>query len=155
MVWKEKGVNKYPDIILSDCLITGIQVNGSDVIAKFSEYGFAKRDGIQNKYYRTDAAEIVIKQCDIANVSIKEVRTQHLSEELYFDSMYDVEPEIFLENINTGKWRFEIVEEFYSAGGGLYIGQIGKEEDSFWCHVKLQFKNLVYFWNEVRYDCPF
>ncbi len=155
MIWKEKGINKYPDIILSDCLITNIQTKGSEVTIKFSEYGFVKKDSQRNKYYRTDAAQIVIEQCEIEDISIKEIRTQRLSEDLYFDSMYDVERKVFLENINAGKWKFEIVEEFYSTGGGLYIGQIRGDQHSFWCHVKLQFKNLVYFWNDIRYDYPF
>lgn len=155
MIWKEKGINKYPDIILSDCLITNIKVNESEVIINFSEYGFFKKDDLQNKYFRTDAAQIVMQHCDIANISIKEIRTHHLSEELYFDSMYDVKAKVFLENINTEKWQFEIVEEYYSTGRGMYIGQIIENEKSFWCHVKVQFKNLVYFWNGIRYDRPF
>lgn len=155
MTWKEKERNKYPDIILSDCVITNIQVEGTEITVEFSEYGFVKKDSQRNKYFRTDTAQIVIEQCDIDNVSIKEIRTQRLSEDVYFDSMYDIEFSIFLENVNTGKWKFEIVEEFYSAGGALYIGQIREGENTFWCHVKLQFKNLVYFWNKVRYDRPF
>lgn len=68
--------------------------------------------------------------------------------------MYKVEAKDFLVNINTGKWRLEIVEEFYSSGGGLYIVRIRGNENSFWCYLKLQFRNLVYLWNDIRYDCP-
>lgn len=155
MKWKEKGINKYPDIILSDCMITNIQGKEGEITVKFSEYGFFKKDSQSNKYFRTDTAQIVINECDVDNIFIKEIRNQKLSEELYFESMYDIEPSIFMENISTGKWKFEIVEEFYSTGGALYIGKIRADENSFWCHVKLRFKNLVYFWNEVRYDRPF
>lgn len=109
-------MNRYPDIILSDCVITSIQTKEQEVIVNFSEYGFFKKDIQQNKYYRTDAAQIVIEECDIANIAIREVRTHQLSEELYFDSMYDVAPENFQKNVNMEKWSFEIVEEFYSTG---------------------------------------
>lgn len=154
MTWKEE-INKYPDIILSDCVITNIQVKGDEITINFSEYGFFKKDSQKNKYFRTDAAQIVFEQSDIDNICIKEIRTQRLSEDLYFDSMYDIDSPIFMENVNTGKWKFEIVEEFYSTGGALYIGKIRADDNSFWCHVKIQFKNLEYFWNEIRYDCPF
>ena len=63
---------------------------------------------------------------------------------------------VFMKNINKRKWTFEVVEEFYSAGRALYIGMIHnkkKKHKSFWCCVKLQFKELLYLWNEIRYDC--
>lgn len=130
-------------------------MKGGDIVVDFSEYGFVKKDSDSDKYYRTDSAQIVVEQCDMDNITIKEIRTQQLSEEMFFDSIYDVEPKVFCENINTGKWKFEVVEEFYSTGRALYIGQIRGNEKNFWCCVKLQFKNLVYLWNEIRYDCPF
>lgn len=155
MKWKEREENKYPEIILSDCQIVNVEMKGGDIVVDFSKYGFVKKDCDSNKYYRTNAAQIVIEQCDMDNLAIKEIRTQQLSEEMFFDSIYDVEPKDFCENINTGKWKFEVVEEFYSTKRALYIGQIRGNEKNFWCCVKLQFKNLVYLWNDIRYDCPF
>lgn len=154
MLWKEKQHNSYPDIILSDCLIVGIQIKNGKIIVDFSEYGFIKKDSKSNKYFRTDGAQVVIEKCDIDNILIKEIRTNQLSEELYFDSTYDIKTIDFLENINTGKWKFEIVEEYYSTGGGLYIGQIRKKEDTFWCCIKISFKNLIYLWNDIKYEFP-
>lgn len=154
MTWKEQGINLYPDIILSDCTISGVQIKGNEMVFKFSDYGFIKKD-CNNRYYRTDEAQIVIDGCDIENISIKEIRTQHLSGEIYFDSAYDIDIEEFVENVNSKKWRLEIVEEFYSTGGGIYTGQIRCEEDTFWFYVKIRYKKIIYFWNNVRYDFPF
>ena len=147
---EKKELNKYPDILLSDCEVTAIEAKGNEIIVNFSEYGFFIKDSERNNYYRTNAAQIVIEGCDIENISIKEVRTQQLSEELYFESMYEIEAKDFLVNINTGKWSLEIVEEFYSIGGGLYIIRVRENENSFWCYIKLRFRNLVYLWNDIR-----
>lgn len=76
---EKRELNKYPDILLSDCEVTVIEVKGNEIIVNFSEYGFFIKDSKRNNYYRTNAAQIVIEGCDIANISIKEVRTQRLS----------------------------------------------------------------------------
>lgn len=151
MMWKERGINKYPEIILSDCLISKIEKNEDDFAIDFGKQGFFVKDLKKNTYYRTASAQIIVKGCDINNITIKEVRTQQLSDELFFESMYDVKADHFLDNINSEKWKFEVVEEFYSAVGALYIGWVSNGEKSFWCCVKLQFKELLYLWDEVQH----
>lgn len=158
MMWKESGVNKYPEIVLSDCSITNIEKKGDDIVVDFGENGFAIKDIQKSAYYRTTPSQVVIKGCDIDNIEIKEIRTQQLSEELFFESAYDVESEYFIKKINKGKWKFEVVYEFYSCVGALYIGHVNskkKKQKSFWCCVMLQFKELLYLWNEIRYDHPY
>lgn len=151
----ERKRNKYPEIMLSDCIIKNIEIKGENIVANFDEYGFFIKDSEKGKYYRTDSAQIVIKKCDMENIAIKEIRTQKLSEELFFDSIYDVEFKKCLTNINMGRWKFEIVEEFYSTRRALYIGQVREKDKSFWLCVKIQFEELLYLWNNIRYDCPF
>ena len=154
MVWKNKKLNAYPDIILSDCAIRDIQVVKNEIMVNFSDDGFFKKDIERKSYFRTDAAQLVMESCYIANISIKEVRTHQLSEEIYFESLCDIEGKEFIEKINSGKWKAIVVEEFYSSGGGLYRVRIRSSETSFWCYIKLQFKNVIYLWNEIRYDFP-
>lgn len=146
-----QGIDLYPNVILSDCVITKISLNDIGVVVGFSAYGFIKKED-DNKYYRTDGAEIVIEGLDMDNISIKEIRTQQLSEELYFDSMYDISTKDFCEKINSKEWKFEVVEEFYSTGGAMYIGQIRNGNKPFWCYIKIRYTNLRYLWNNVRYD---
>lgn len=153
-MWKERGINKYPEIILSDCSILNIDVREENIEVNFDEYGFFIKDKKSNKYYRTGLAQIKIKKCDIDNIEIKEIRTQQLSEDLYFNSAYEVKIKDFLDRINTGKWKFEIVEEFYATRSALYIGMIRENGKTFWLYVKLQFEELIYLWNEIRYDRP-
>ena len=156
-MWKESGINKYPEIILSDCIITNIERKGDDIVVDFGDDGFVIKDTEKDKYYRTTPSQVVIKECDIDNIDIKEIRTQQLSEELFFKTAYDVEPELFIKNINKGKWKFEVVDEFYSCVGALYVVHVQpkkKKQKSFDYCVILQFKELLYLWNEIQYDRP-
>lgn len=155
MEWKNQAINKYPDIICTDSVITDIQMDKGNVVVDFSKYGFFIKDDCQKKYYRTDGAQIAIEGCDIDSIIIKEARTHQLSETIYFDSIYDIEVEDFQKNISGGRWKFEIVEEFYSTSGGLYIGQIRENETTFWCYIQIKFEKLIYFWNDLQYEYPF
>lgn len=155
MVWQNKELNKYPEIILSDCSISSIYLETNKIIVDFSKYGFVKKSSSDNKYYCTDGARIIVEECDIDNISIKEIRMQRLNEEEYFETMYDIEPSKFGKNINDGKWKLEIVEEFYATEKAFFVGQIRTKESNFWCQIKIYYKNLVYLWNDLRYDCPF
>lgn len=67
----------------------------------------------------------------------------------------DIDLQVFLNHILTKKWSYEIVEEYYSALGGLYIGQIKELKKAMWCYIKMQFKNIVYLWDEVDYEASF
>lgn len=154
-MWKETHKNQYPDIILSDCSVVKIRVESQKIVLTFSQYGFFKKANPDSRYYRTDGGEIIITGCAIDNLSIKEVRTQQLSDDLYFETMYDIELRNFMERINKGIWRFEIVEEFYAVGKGFYTGQIHTDGGSFWCHIIVPFRDLTYCWNNTIPDCPF
>ena len=151
MAWKEKGYNLYPNIILSDCTITGIQTKDNKLVFTFSNYGFLKKE-MDNKYFRTEGAEIIVEDYDREELFIKEKRIHQLSEELYFDSLFDVTLERLIRNVNSGIWKIEIVEEFYATGEGIYICQVREEEGRFWIYLKMKYRNLIYLWNKVRHD---
>lgn len=156
-MWKERGINKYPEISLSDCIITNIEKSGDDIIVNFGEDGFIIKDLEKNAYYHTDPSQVIIRGCDIDNITIKEIRTQQLSEELFYNSVYEIDAKSFLKKINKGKWELQMVYEFYSCSGALYIGHIQnkkKNQKSFWCCIMLQFNELLYLWNNIRYDQP-
>lgn len=154
MRWKQRATKMYPDIILSDCSVAKIHLTKEDIIVEFSEYGFIMKNKSNQKYYRTNGAQLLIKGYDIDSISIKEVRTNQLSEELYYDTMYDIELDNFIENINTKMWKLEIVDEFYSVSCLFYIGRVRTDEKSFWCYIKIGFKDLVYMWNDLNYKYP-
>ena len=67
----------------------------------------------------------------------------------------DIDLPIFLNNILTKRWSYEIVEEYYSALGGMFIGRIIEAKKSMWCYLRMQFRNIVYLWDEVDYEAPY
>lgn len=154
MNWKEKALNKYPDIILSDCRISGIEVMGNDVKIDFSKDGFNIKSEKDKIYYHTGVSQIILENCDVENISIKLIKKNKISDESYIDILYDADLKDFYNKINLGNWKFVIVEEFYSTIGGIYIGRIRENKKSFWCFIKINFQNIVYLWNEIKFDYP-
>lgn len=155
MNWKEQRENAYSDIILSDCLVDEIQVDDNDIILKFLKHGFVIRDDKDSHYYRTKSAQIIVKECDIDNISIQLVNRKRGVNRKEIQIITNIELQTFLNNILTKRWSYEIVEEYYSELGGLFIGQITESKKSMWCYLRMQFKNIVYLWDEVDYEAPF
>ena len=155
MNWKEQRENAYPDIILSDCLVDEIQVDDNDIILKFLEHGFVIRDNEDSHYYRTKSAQVIVKECDIDNISIQLVYRKREVNGKVIHIIKDIELQTFFNNTLSKRWSYEITEEYYSALGGLFIGKIRESKKSMWCYIKMQFKNIVYMWDEVDYESPF
>lgn len=151
-MWKEIHKNQYPSTLLTDSSVTEIQVKGKNISATFSQYGFFVKNRADGKYYRTDGGQLVFNGCDIDAIEIKKIRTQCSAPNLYFETMQDIELGRFMKRINGGIWKFEITEEFYAVGKGFYIGRIHSSTDSFWCSIKVPFKELVYCWNNIVSD---
>ena len=155
MNWREQRENAYPNILLSDCSVDEIQVTEKDIIIKFLKHGFVIRDDGDSRYYRTKSAQIIVKECDINNISIQLVYRKRGVSRKEIHIVKDIDLPIFLNNILTKRWSYEIVEEYYSALGGLFIGQIKESKKAMWCYIKMQFKDIVYLWDEVNYEAPF
>lgn len=154
MPCQQYGINLYPNVILSDSVIQQIVVNNCDLEISFSEYGFVKKEPDDN-YYRVEDSKLIVRGCSFDDISIKELRTLKVSDEFFFESAYDLDKKVFLEQINSGSWNFEVVEEFYATGKGLFIGQIHSDSEVFWCCVKVRYKDLMYQWGNIRHDWPF
>lgn len=149
MNWKYQRDNAYPSIIFSDCFVDEIQIKNKEVILKFLTCGFIIKEN--SKYYHTKSAQVIFKQCDIENISIQVV---HNKKGLFGNKrvIQNVDTVVFIENIVNGKWKYEIVEEYYSALGGLFVGRIRMEKAAMWCCVEMQFESMRYLWDEVDYD---
>ena len=130
MNWKEQRENAYPDIILSDCLVDEIQVDDNDIILKFLEHGFVIRDNEDSHYYRTKSAQVIVKECDIDNISIQLVYRKREVNGKVIHIIKDIELQTFFNNTLSKRWSYEITEEYYSALGGLFIGKIRESKKS-------------------------
>ncbi len=152
MRWKEMAVNDYPNIILSDSIVNNIQFDNGNIILNFIESGIIIKSSNDSKYYRTKAAQIILEKCDINNISIKYIHKKRWKMNMETDIVKEINWDIFMKNIQKKKWQYEIVEEFYSDIGGIFIGKVWKQKKSFWCILKIYFCNITYFWNEVDFS---
>ena len=112
MNWKEQRENAYPNIILSDCLVDGIQLDDNDIILKFLKHGFVIKDTEDSHYYRAKSAQIIVKECDIDNISMQLVNRKRGVNGKVIHIIKDLELQTFLNNILKKKWSYEIVEEY-------------------------------------------
>lgn len=151
MNWKNQRENAYPSIILSDCFVDEIQITNKELILKFLTCGFIIQEN--SRYYHTKSAQIIFEQCDIENISIQVVYNK---KGLFRHKriIRDMDTAVFVENIVSEKWKFEIVEEYYSALGGLLVGQIRTAKATMWCCFRMQFENMRYLWDEVDLEVP-
>lgn len=152
----KRMINISSDISLSDAIVCEITNCKNDITVNFSEHGgFFKKDKNNGKYYRTSESSLILKDCNIDDISIKEIRMHKISEGLYCETMMDISLCDFLSNINSGEYTFEFVEEFYNSGKALFIGYVKKDDDHFWCHIKLSCGDIVCYWKELKYDMPY
>ena len=150
--WQEQKKNAYPNIILSDCTIDEIYVDNHNIILQFIKQGFVIKDNVNSRYYRTKSAQVVIEECDIDNILVQYVHVKSRRGHRLIKVVKDIEFNVFLGNLLNHKWKYEIVEEYYSELGGLFIGKIKDAKNSMWCYMKLQYKDIIYFWDEINYE---
>lgn len=153
MEWKMNIKNGYPDVMLSDCIIDGIQMDNLNVVIRFSKTGIIVKESNNLQYYRTHAAQVILKNCDINNISMKMIQKKGGIINRKTEILRDICVKKFYNNIANAKWRFEVVEEFYSDVGGIYIGKVRNGKESFWCYIKVYFNDILYLWNEIDYKC--
>ena len=150
IAWKNQRKNAYPNIILSDSVIDDLQINNGNIILNLRRLGFALNcDG---KFYCAKSSQVVIEDCDIYNISVQFIYRKKKISGKTINVIKDIAVKEFINNISNQKWKYEIVEEYYSETGGLFIGRIREKKHSMWCYVKAQFENMVYYWNEIDYN---
>ena len=141
----------HSDIILSDCIVDGIEVNGHNILLKMNRTGIIIKEEKTSKYFRTKHAQVTFEECDIDNISIQLTNIICYLGKYEVAIIHNIKYDDFVQNISMGKWRFEIVEEFYSHLGGKFTGKLRMKKKSYWCNLNLCFENIAYFWNEIDY----
>ncbi|QIK70241.1 hypothetical protein G7062_08030 [Erysipelothrix sp. HDW6C] len=97
---------------------------------------------------------VILRNCDFEDVWIKEIEPFKNNDNLY-RTMKDINSRILIENVNSHQWKFEIVEEFYANGSAFYTIMAGETDKRKWYFIKVYFKTLQYYWNDITYDKPF
>lgn len=148
--WENRWENAYPNIILSDSVIDDLKIDKRNIVLDLKGTGFAIN--CNGKFYRSKSAQVIFESCDSENVIIKRIHRNRKINGAIINLIDEIEINVFLTNISNRKWKFEVVEEYYSAMGGLFIGKIREEKCSEWCLVKMQFKSMVYYWDKIDYS---
>lgn len=148
--WENRWENAYPNIILSDSVIDDLKIDNRNIVLDLKDIGFAIK--CNGKYYRSKSAQVIFDNCDNENVIIKRIHRKKKINGAIINVMDEIEINDFFTNISSRKWKFEVVEEYYSTMGGLFIGKIRQRKCSEWCLVKMQFKSMVYYWDKIDYS---
>lgn len=153
---KYRRTNAYPGVILHDCVMDEITAVDENISVKFSTSGVYVWVEAQNNYYRTGPAIIEILGCDTDNISIQEIRTNQISQKIFYRSMYEVKLSAFVRQINSGKIRVTVLEEYYAMHSAYLILRIQeRDKKGSFAHIKMQYDSLQYSWDTVRQDAPF
>lgn len=153
---KYRKTNAYPGVILHDCVMDEIIAVDENISVKFSTSGVYVWVEAQNNYYRTGPAMIEILGCDTDNISIQEIRTNQISQKIFYRSMYEVKPSAFVRQINSGKIKVTVLEEYYAVHSAYLILRIQeRDKKGYFAHIKMQYDSLQYSWDTVRQDAPF
>lgn len=153
---KYRKTNAFPGVILHDCVVDEITAVGENLSVKFSTSGVYVWVEKQNNYYRTGPAMIEILGCDTDNISIQEIRTNQISQKIFYRSMYEVKPSVFVRRVNSGKIRATVLEEYYAVHSTYLILRIQEHgKKGYFAHIKMQYASLQYSWDTVRQDAPF
>ena len=156
-MWKFISENDYPNIFLHDCYIVKVTVEDDDLIIEFDEYGFwineTHKDNNFSKVLRTDKATIRFVDFDIDNIYI--FKYFCLFHRFVFTRRIEISFETFIKNLNSGKWKFEFIDEFYDGNyGALFNGWVYFKHKPYHydCQIQLRFKKMIYSWNKIYED---
>lgn len=153
---KYRKTNAFPSVILHDCVVDEITAVDENLSVKFSTSGVYAWVEAQNNYYRMGPAMIEILGCDTENISIQEIRTNQISQKIFYRSMFEVKPSVFVRRVNSGKIRVTVLEEYYAVHSAYLILRIQeRDKKGYFAHMKMQYDSLQYSWDAVRPDAPF
>ncbi|RKJ50027.1 hypothetical protein D7Y05_06405 [bacterium 1XD42-54] len=148
--WSQKELNKYPDIILTDCDITGLEAEKDKVIIEFLNDSFFLKDCSSGEYFRTNKACVIIHGCNKDSIEIFSVKWKKRDS----GKCYDITPQKFYNKLKSQKWKCVVLEEYYCTGAGMFVVWIKTKKESFRCYISLRFSNIEYLWDEINYAAP-
>ncbi len=161
-MWKFSSENDYPDIILHDCVVTKITLDGDDLVMEFDDYGFwIGENNKQNPFgnmLRTEKSELRFVDFDTwSNIYI--FKRYNLFRKFFHTSRIDLSLEKLISNVNSGKWTFEFIYEYYTSSTqalAIFNGCINvkNKRKNYDCQIESDCSKMVYSWNKIREDAP-
>lgn len=159
-MWKYSAKNAYPGIILHDCRIIKVRIDGRDLVFEFDDSGFwVLEDNKQNpfgKTLRTDRSEVRFTNYDAASVQIYIFKRFYLFGKLILTKRVEVGLDEFALEINRGKWQYECVDELYAWRRACFNGYVWLDRRPYHyeCQINLFFDEMLYSWNKICEDKP-
>ena len=160
-MWKFTSENDYNNIILHDCVVEKVTLEGNDLVIEFNDNGFwIGEKNNQNPYkklLRTEKSELRFVDFDIDNIDIHIFKRYNFFRIFHHVSRVDISFEELISNINSGKWRFEFLYEYYAGVETLgaifdcWINVTNKQK-SYDCQIKLGCSKMIYSWNKIDED---
>ena len=158
-MWKFSSENSYPDIILHDGVVTKITLDNDDLVMEFNDGGFwIGQDNKQNPYkktVRTEKSELRFTDFDIDDIYI--FKMYNLFKKFYHTSRVEVSLEKLISNVNSGKWTFEFLYEYYTSSRqreAIFKGCVNvvNKQKHYDCQIELDCSKMIYSWNKIDED---
>lgn len=151
--------NQYPNIVLHDATVTKLEINGQEnEITMHFHHGFFVDpefdQTVAERRYASGPAQIVFEGCDIDEIKVKEIRTQKLTDDAFFEVAHPLSLETLAANINQSKWKIQINDEYFSSGTALYTSFVyAANGETLECVLEIPYKTLWYQWDKLNHDC--
>ena len=157
-MWEYTSKNSYPNISLHDCRIEGIRLEDQDVIFEFDDNGFwIGRDHPQNLFgetLRTDNAELRLINIDSDLLFINIHNKLRFAKIKLFTIRKKVSLEDFIAKVNSGKWKFEFVDEYYGYHRAMFCGCLLTNRKPYLidAQIEVYYEESQYYWNKIYPD---
>lgn len=124
---------KYPKISLTDSVINNIQIDNDTVTFMFDQYGFWVNNKEEAAFHRVAKASVYFVNCDIENINIllvEWIKDRFVATTLSFKT--------FLRKVNEKRWRFIVIREYLTDGGGIIYGCLhGRKRKHNECYLRI------------------
>ena len=157
-MWEYSSKNSYPDISLHDCRIEGIRFENGDIVFELDDNGFwIGKDHPQNpfgKVLRTGKAEMRLVSIDPDCISINVHDELRIAGEKTIKIMKEILVNDFITKMNSKKWQFEFVDEYYGYHKAIFCGCIVKEKKPYFtgAQIGIHYEEIQYYWNKIHED---
>jgi hypothetical protein len=159
-VFENSCKNAYPNIILHDCIIEKVMIENEIITFEFDDSGFwIGADNPQNPYQkilRTDKAEVKFTDCDLDFSSVRVFKQKRFIRKTIFTTANNISLYDFASLINSGKYRFEFVDEYYASRSAMFGGYLRTERKPYHveCQLEMRYTDMIYSWNRICEDRP-
>lgn len=155
MLWTFKAVNDVTGLSLHDCRVTQMRTQANNLVLDFANGFWITAQNQHNPYgetLRTDASQVRIIGFDIEEIYI--FCTVSLCGRHIATLRKSLPLNRLQAQINSGRWRLELIDSFYGGGRLLWNAYIlsGNETSSQECQLMLGYRDMECGWNRICRD---